>query len=97
MPGVPAKVATVVVPARNWTWVTVAPPDPGVAFAVNVTALPAVDTEPASGAVRVAVGAELFTVTETAAEVAAGNAPVESITCAVSAVTPAAAGVHVME
>ena len=70
VPGVPATVAITVVPARNWTWVTVTPaPEPGATVALTVVADPTVTTAPSDGAVTVAVGAEFPAVTATAVEV----------------------------
>ena len=88
----PGKVATTVLPARNCTCVTVAPPEPAVAVAVIGTVAPAVTTAPASGALRAIVGAELLTVTVTAEDVTA--LALESSATAVSVCTPATAGVH---
>lgn len=88
----PGKVATTVVPARNCTCVTVAPPEPAVAVAVIGTVAPAVTTAPASGALKAIVGAELLTVTVTAEDVT--ELALESSATAVSVCTPATAGVH---
>lgn len=89
----PASVATMVVPARNCTWVTVVPaPDPGSAVAVRVTGEPAVTTEPGSGAEMEIVGAELLTVTVIVADVAV--IPFESTAWADNVAVPAVVGVH---
>lgn len=82
LPVVPARVAMTVVPERNCTCVTVAPPDPATAVAVSVTLLPEFTTAPGKGAVSEIVGAELPAVTATAAEVTL--VPLESSATAVS-------------
>ena len=86
-------VPTSVAPAKKSTFVIV-PEVPGVALADNVVATPMATVDPATGAVRATVGAE-GTMTLTTAEVAV--APAESVTRAVSAVTPEAVGVHVTD
>ena len=68
--GRPGSVASTVLPARNWTCVTVTPtPEPGATVVLMVAAVPTVTTAPGSGAEMTAVGAELPAVTVTAVEV----------------------------
>ena len=88
--GVEDTEASSVVPEKNSTLLTVAGAT-GVAVAVRVALVPNTMAVPAVGAVRETEGP--VTLTLTAVEVAV--APLESVTRAVNAVTPAADGVQV--
>ncbi len=79
-------------PARNCTWETTAPPDPGVAVAEIVTAVPAVTTDPIAGAVNAIAGGEFATLMVIGKDVTV--VPLESVACAVIVDAPAIPGIH---
>ena len=87
-----SAVPTSVAPAKKSTFVTVAGATE-LAVAVRATATPKVTPAPDVGAVSATLGT--VTVTFTLADVTV--VPLESVTRAVSAVTPEAVGVHVVE